>query len=106
MPQPESQNRPVNRILGSKPNLGPLPGDQLGPWALILFFGVILKWFIGFGLLPLALYTVWGVATYWLLTADYSWRFKGKFVPTPRWTRGMVRAKSLFEEKDGSRRTA
>ncbi|WP_017314409.1 hypothetical protein [Mastigocladopsis repens] len=102
---PDKEFRPVNQILGTKPSLGPIPADQIFPWTIIAllsylivngFFGAFFpdqwqKW----------LWTVliggWGIATWWILTGGKSWRFLGKFIGVPTWTRGTARYQSFLE---------
>jgi hypothetical protein len=94
--------RPVNQILGSQPSLGPIPADQIIPWAAIalsvyliingvfggLFQDDFQKW------LWILLMTGWGIATWWILTGGRSWRFLSKLIGVPTWTRGFARYQS------------
>ena len=99
--------RPVNRILGTQPSLGPLPADQVFPWTIIalasyfvvngVFGGVFQddfqKW------LWTSLIAGWGMGTWWILTGGRSWRFLSKFIGVPTWTRGVARYRSFLEVK-------
>jgi hypothetical protein len=101
----ENQFRPVNQILGSQPSLGPIPADQIIPWTVIvltayflingifgsLFVDDFQKW------LWISLIATWGIATWWILTGGKSWRFLGKFIAVPTWTRGFARYQSWLE---------
>lgn len=101
----DKEFRPVNQILGAKPSLGPIPADQIFPWAIIAlasyfivngFFGSFFpdewqKW------LWTILIAGWGMATWWILTGGRSWRFLSKFMGVPTWTRGTARYKSFLE---------
>lgn len=103
---PNQEFRPVNRVLGTQASLGPIPAHLVIPWmgiALLSYFicrGVLsLSWFITM------LMTAWGMSTWWILTGDRSWRFLSKFIPSPKWTRGMARyesflARGVYEEKN------
>ena len=97
--------RPVNQILGSQPSLGPIPADQILPWTIIalasyfivngIFGGIFSddfqKW------LWTILTTIWGIATWWILTGGRSWRFLSKFIGVPTWTRGFARYRSILD---------
>ncbi len=108
MPQErESEFRPVNQILGSQPSLGPIPADQIIPWTVIaLSVYMVMNGFLG-GLFPddfqkwlwTGLMTVWGMATWWILTGGKSWRFLSKLIGVPTWTRGFARYQSWLEIK-------
>jgi hypothetical protein len=106
MPQEKDPEfRPVNQILGSQPSLGPIPADQIIPWAVIalsdyfiingvfggLFEDDFQKW------LWIVLMTGWGMATWWILTGGKSWRFLSKLIAVPTWTRGFARYQSWLE---------
>lgn len=97
--------RPVNRILGAQPSLGPVPANQVLPWALIFIF----SWFIGQGILGLSwLHTgflaAWLGGTWWILTGNQAWRFLAKFVPVPHVTRGYARYQSLLLSRSYERK--
>ncbi len=84
----KSKYRTVNATLGKQPNIGPFPADQLIPWAIICGF----SYYFGNGLLRLnwvwtCAIAAWGISTWWVLTANGSWRILSKFVATPNWTR-------------------
>ncbi|UXE63574.1 MAG: hypothetical protein KA717_13745 [Woronichinia naegeliana WA131] len=106
MPQEKDPEfRPVNQILGSQPSLGPIPADQIIPWAVIalsvyfiingvfggLFEDDFQRW------LWIVLMTGWGMATWWILTGGKSWRFLSKLIAVPTWTRGFARYQSWLE---------
>lgn len=105
LPEKESEFRRVNQILGAQPSLGPIPADQIFPWLIIILaayfivngvFGGILandfqRW------LWTALVSIWGIATWWILSGGRSWQFLSKFMGVPQWTRGFARYQSLLE---------
>ncbi|MBW4632959.1 MAG: hypothetical protein KME30_13980 [Iphinoe sp. HA4291-MV1] len=79
--------RTVNRVLGDQPRLGPFPADQIVPWsaiALIMYF--VVQGFLQAGWLATGISITWGWATWWTVTSNKA--FLGKFVGTPRITRG------------------
>lgn len=87
----KSKARTVNATIGKQPNIGPFPADQLIPWVVIsglsyyLFYGFLrLNW-----VWTLAL-AIWGMSTWWVLTANGAWRILSKFLATPNWTRVRV----------------
>jgi len=96
--------RPVNQILGSQPSLGPIPADQVLPWTLIALAAYFIINGIFGGIFPddfqkwlwTVLITIWGMATWWILTGGRSWRFLSKFVGVPTWTRGFARYQSII----------
>ena len=97
--------RTVNRILGSQPNLGPVPGNMVLPWTVILLFSYILgtKLF-ALGWLNTILMAAWLMGTWWILTGKHSWRFLAKFIPLPYVARGHARYISHFERKSNERK--
>ena len=85
----EDQFITVNQALNLSPSFGPIPGEQLVPWVLILLFSyVIVHRVFSVALLPSALVALWGCVSWWCLTGDKGWRFLNKFVNPPKWTRG------------------
>jgi hypothetical protein len=98
----ESEFRPVNQILGAQPSLGPIPADQILPWALIALVAYFIVNGVFGGIFPdefqkwlwTALLTAWGIGTWWILMGDRSWRFLSKFIAVPKWTRGFARYQS------------
>lgn len=97
--------RKVNRILDAQPRIAFIPADQLIPWLAI--FG--LSYYVGRGLFGLTwIWTgtaaAWGISSWWILTAQGSWRFLGKFVPLPDWARGRALYRSMLnrEKKNDS----
>lgn len=88
---------PVNQILNSKPQLGPIPGEQVIPWLIISIASyLVCQMFLGLDWWATLLIAVWGSATWWVLTGNESWRFLTKFHGTPRWTRGHLPYSSLL----------
>lgn len=88
--------RRVNQILGASPMFGPFPAELLVPWAIISFTAFIfannifgLHWF------TTVLIIAWGNVTWWVLTGSKPHRFLSKFLPVPRWTRGLYRYSGL-----------
>ena len=97
MSQQPKKFRPVNGLLGASPRFGPFPADQVFPWMVISFVIYLpCSWF-SVPWLWTGLLIFWGDATWWVLTGSKPWRFLSKFTPVPRFTRGQVRYRSLFE---------
>ena len=95
MSQP--RHRSVNQALGLQPRFGPIPSDQLFPWLAITFtFYLLGNQLLHLPWLWTGLLTVWGCGTWWLLTGSRSYRFLGKFIPSPSWTRGRQRYRPLL----------
>jgi hypothetical protein len=83
----EREFRTVNRVLGEQPRLGPFPADQIVPWsAIALISYMVVKGFMQASWLTTGIVTAWGWATWWTVSANKA--FLGKFVGTPRITRG------------------
>lgn len=80
--------RPVNQLLGTSPNLGPIPANQALPWLLILVVGLALGSFLGVPWPWCLAFIFWGIATYWLLTGNHPWRFLARFRRKPNFIRG------------------
>lgn len=88
---------PVNQVLNLKPKLGPIPGEQVVPWVLILVVSyLVCQGIFQFSWVATSMMTIWGSATWWILTGDASWRFLSKFVGVPTWTRGQLIYRSLL----------
>lgn len=89
--------RPVNAALGMQPRLGPLPADQVIPWMMIAFvFYIVFQQVLHLSWLWTGILILWGCATWWLLTGSKAYRFLGKFIATPTWTRGRMSYRSLL----------
>ena len=100
MQDPNSKFRSVNRILGTQPSVGPIPGDQIIPWSILAFLGYVVgDTLLGLNWLQTCLLVVWLVGTWWILTGKQAWRFLSKFIPVPHVTRGYVRYMSLLERQ-------
>jgi hypothetical protein len=79
--------RTVNRVLGDVPRIGPFPADQVVPWSIIgLLSYLIVQGFLQAGWFATGIVTAWGWATWWTVSSNKT--FFGKFVGTPRITRG------------------
>jgi len=97
-----NEPRKVNTMLGEKPSVGPIPGDQVLPWLAIA--GIVLLFQILFSLhwLHAGLMLLWGIATWWLLTGKRAWRFLSRFHRRPRWVRSVRYYESPFTNDVGS----
>ena len=83
----EREFRTVNRVLGDQPRLGPFPADQIVPWcAIALISYIVVKGFMQADWLATGITIAWGWATWWTVSSNKA--FLGKFVGTPRITRG------------------
>lgn len=89
---------PINQILNSKPKLGPIPGDQVIAWVVIVVVSyTVCQGFLGLGWIATVLVAVWGMSTWWVLTGNAGWRFLSKFQGVPRWTLGHALYQSLVD---------
>ena len=90
MPSPEF--RRVNSTLDKEPNIGPFPADQLLPWSVIALAAYLLgKGILGLSWVWTILLGVWGLVTWWILTAANSYWFFSKFTNPPHWVRSLLR---------------
>lgn len=87
----------INQILNAKPQLGPIPGEQVIPWLIITIGSyIICQVILSLDWWATGLVAIWGSATWWILTGNESWRFLTKFYRTPKWTRGHLPHTSLL----------
>lgn len=92
--------RKVNRILDAQPRIGFIPADQLIPWLIVLGIAYYLgRVTLGLSWVWTGIFAVWGMSSWWILTAKGAWRFLGKFVRVPDWTRGQARYRSMLNRK-------
>jgi hypothetical protein len=88
---------PVNQVLNTKPQLGPIPGEQVIPWlAIVIISYLICQGVLGFSWIATCLVSAWGIGSWWTLTGNESWRFLSKFQRVPTWTRGHLPYTSLL----------
>lgn len=86
MPE-EKKIRIVNQTLGSQPKLGPIPGELIFPWLVIIVGSIFVTYYmLNSGWLATLFASFWGCATWWFVSVNKS--FLGKFVGTPRISRG------------------
>jgi hypothetical protein len=98
----ERKFRTVNRSLGKKPSIGPIPTDQFFPWIGILIVSVLIFYYIlGAGWLATSMAFGWGCSTWWIVSSNKN--FISKFIGVPRISRGYMRFLPLTQqEKRGS----
>ncbi len=97
MAESKSKYRTVNATLGKQPSIGPFPADQLIPWVIISG----LSYYLVHALFRLnwvwtCASSAWGIATWWILTANGAWRILSKFIATPNWTRVRVEYQKIL----------
>ncbi|NUN67098.1 hypothetical protein HCU40_20850 (plasmid) [Pseudanabaena biceps] len=86
----DNEFRRVNQILGASPKIDPFPSDLVFPWILIsLFLFFVCYVFLNLPWLWVILIVAWGDATWWVLTGSRPHKFLSKFIPVPRWSRGV-----------------
>ena len=92
---------PVNQVLNTKPQLGPIPGEQVIPWIVIIIISyLICQGVLGLNWIATCLISAWGIGSWWALTGNESWRFLSKFQGVPTWTRGHLPYISLLTTQD------
>lgn len=90
----------MNRLLGERPSLGPIPGDQIVPWGIIFAIALALKLFAGLSWFWACVLFFWGASTWWILTGRRAWRFLDRFTRRPRWRRTFKRYESPLQWND------
>ncbi|RCJ19067.1 hypothetical protein A6770_32310 [Nostoc minutum NIES-26] len=94
MPE-EKKIRLVNQSLGEQPKIGPFPADQIFPWLVIGMACIFIFYYLlNVGWLSTLFASFWGWATWWFVSSNKS--FLGKFVGTPRISRGYMPFTSLI----------
>lgn len=95
---------PTYRNLDKTPRILFLPGEQIFPWLIIYALSYLLVkkglglswgWVIGASL--------WGIATWWILTVRGMYPFFSKFVRTPSWVRAIVPYQSMLKRHEQNR---
>jgi len=85
----------VNKLLGKRASLGPIPADQVLPWftfgvfayfVSVMLLGLSLVWWLGIW--------IWLAATWWALTGNATYKFVKSCVRPPR--HDFINAETLF----------
>ncbi|MEM9817782.1 MAG: hypothetical protein AAF827_15445 [Cyanobacteria bacterium P01_D01_bin.6] len=80
---------PINGALSLKPSLGPIPADQVFPWACIVLGNLfVVKSLLGLSWIVTILSIGWSIATWWILTGSDTGKFLSKFHAPPFWMYG------------------
>lgn len=93
----------VNKALGKIPSIGPIPANQLVPWAGIFFVSwVVTRELLGLGLFAFFALSFWLIVSWWLLTGNRSYEFTDRFKNPPGsdWTVGYRAYRSLLQRSD------
>lgn len=78
----------VNKVLGQKASIGPIPADQFFPWVGLSGFSFLLFYMMfGLGIKSWLAASVWLIASYWILTGKESYAYlnKWKLPPATDW---------------------
>jgi len=89
--------RPVNSLLGQKPSLGPIPGDQVVPWAIMAALWLAVKLFFGVPWTWTGAFLLWSISIWWILTGKKAWRFLNRFIRCPKWAKTYRRYESPLD---------
>jgi hypothetical protein len=93
------QFRPVNQSLGQQPSLGPIPANLMAPSAGILFgFYVLFVLLFHIPFTSFLLLSIWGIASWWVVVGEKTWRFTHKFTNAPTWKRGHLHYQCCLRE--------
>ena len=96
----EYRFRKVNAILGASPKIGPFPTELIIPWAIISFTLFMICYVVlNLPWLWVLLIVAWGDVTWWILTGAKPYRFLSKFIPVPRWTRGVYQYRGMRKQE-------
>lgn len=95
----------VNKSLDKKPTIFFIPADQVVPWAIITLIGFYFgNQILGMTLIQTFLFIVWGISTWWVLTANGYHHFFGRLQQEPNWVRAIAYYEPLItEENDGKK---
>lgn len=89
----------ISPMLNLKPQLGPIPGEMVIPWALSGIISYLLcQGLMGLGWTPTCLVAVWGMGVSWLLMGSQGARYLHKFERIPRITRGQSLYQPLLNQ--------
>ena len=99
MEKHQKKFRTVNNTLGKSPNIGPIPADQFFPWSIAIFIALLLRQIFELDWIWTTLIAAWGISSYWILTANGSWRILSKFVNTPNWVRVHATYRPILQPK-------
>ncbi|MDX2241529.1 MAG: hypothetical protein NW224_12665 [Leptolyngbyaceae cyanobacterium bins.302] len=90
----------VNKALGKVPSIGPIPANQLVPWACIFFLSwIVMQELLGLGLFAFFALSFWLIVSFWLLTGNRSYDFTDRLKNPPGsdWTVGYRSYRSLLQ---------
>ncbi len=104
MAEKQKQFRAINKTLGKTPNIGPIPADQLFPWSIAVFIALVLHQTFELSWIWTILVAAWGISSWWILTANGSWRILSKFVKPPNWVRIRVTYNPILQNKKKNHR--
>lgn len=91
--------RPINQSLGQQPSLGPIPANLLAPSGVVLVgCYVLVRIIFGLGFVPFLFFSIWGIATWWVVVGEKTWKFTQKFVSPPHWKRGHLPYQPLLSK--------
>lgn len=82
--------RSVNRNLGARPRLGPVPAELVLPWSSIGVLTLLVCQLFSLNWVWTLVFILSGMAVWWILTGNTPWRFLAKFQAVPRWAKGYV----------------
>lgn len=88
--------RPINRVLGLTPKLGPIPADLIVPFGVSSIVAYFSHAFAGLTPVQALFFALFLLSTWWIVTAGNSFRFVSKFSrwTIPRWHLGYRRYRS------------
>ena len=100
----QSNFRKVNATLGKNVSFGPIPADQLIPWIIILLVSLLLHNLLQLNFIWTFSIAACGISTWWILTANGSWRILSKFINPPNWVRIRATYKPIMRRKNQKRK--
>lgn len=95
----QNKFRTVNNTLGKSPNIGPIPMEQFFPWSIAVLIALLLRQTLEISWVWTFLIAAWGISSWWILTANGSWRILSKFVNTPNWVRVRATYQPILQPK-------
>lgn len=78
-----------------------IPAEQVVPWAIITLISFYLgNQILGLGNIETFLITVWGISTWWFLTANGYHHFFSRLMTEPNWVRAITYYEAIIDGEE------
>lgn len=92
----------LNRTIGKHSRIFFLEPSHLMPFSISILFGIVVGQIWSLDFFWTVLWMAFPFTTWMMVVGNKSWKFRAKFDPVPRWTRGRVIAdKALHKRRLG-----